>query len=49
MREVRKGLWLSEERIEQSRRNYLSSKKSIFQWFKSLFKGKSEEIPKLKS
>ena len=37
MQRIRKGFWVSEELLEERRRNYFASKKSMFQWFKSFF------------
>ena len=48
MQRIRQGFWLSEERIKQRRRDYFASKKSMAQWFKSLFKRETKESPKPK-
>ena len=47
MRLVREGLWVSEERLEESRRNYLASR-SPLKWLISLFKGKAKETSESK-
>ena len=48
MQQVKQGLWLSEERIKQRRRDYFASKKSMAQWLKSLFEKEAKETPKKK-
>ena len=43
MQQIRKGFWMSEERIELIQRNQNGTNKNLFLWLKSLFKSKIEE------
>ncbi len=48
MKRIMQGYWVSEERNESIRRNHFSPERKLFQWIKSLFKGKTEEKPEPK-
>ena len=45
MQEIRKGFYLSEERLEAIRRNRYGIEKTLYQQLKSLFTRKTKEIP----